>query len=127
MSAATFSPSATMESVFVAGMVLTVASRAATEVSSKAPADLLLVSADVRSRRDVARHPDVLGGEPVFAGTRIPVRHIGLLVRKGVPISEILEDYPALQESDVLFAATFGGLLASSGGPPEPLTLVRKA
>jgi uncharacterized protein (DUF433 family) len=74
--------------------------------------------------RLVAR-PDVLGGEPVFRGTRLPVRHIGLLARKGAPIPKILEDYPALDAEDVAFARLFVELRPDPGRPRKPLTFVR--
>jgi uncharacterized protein (DUF433 family) len=48
-------------------------------------------------RRRVVSIPDVLGGEPVFRGTRIPLQHVASLFRKGVPEKEIAEDFPALR------------------------------
>lgn len=44
-------------------------------------------------RRPVVSSPDILGGEPVFRGSRIPVQHVASLFRKGVPESEIAEDF----------------------------------
>ncbi|MEH3117161.1 MAG: DUF433 domain-containing protein [Methylorubrum populi] len=40
----------------------------------------------------------VMGGEPVFKGTRIPVRLIATMLDEGVDASEILEGYPKLEE-----------------------------
>lgn len=34
-------------------------------------------------RRRIVSNPDVLGGEPVFPGTRIPLQHVASLFRKG--------------------------------------------
>lgn len=55
----------------------------------------------------IESRPDVLGGEPVFKGTRISVRHVGKLVKKGVPLAELREDFPSLSEDDLVFAALF--------------------
>jgi uncharacterized protein (DUF433 family) len=78
--------------------------------------------------RRITSRADTLGGELVFEGTRIPVAHVGLLVRRGTPIPEILEDYPALHEIDVRSAAAF---VRHWQPRPEarraPLMLVRKA
>src|ERR1017187_106729 len=40
-------------------------------------------------RRRVVSPPEVLGGEPVFRGTRVPLRHVASLFRKGVSEKEI--------------------------------------
>jgi uncharacterized protein (DUF433 family) len=76
-----------------------------------------------RGRARLIARPDLVGGEPVFKGTRVPVRHIGLLARKGVPVAEILEDYPALDENDVAFARLFIELRPDPGRPRKPLAL----
>ncbi|WP_087004050.1 DUF433 domain-containing protein [Rhizobium sullae] len=38
----------------------------------------------------------VVGGEPVFKGTRIPVRTIAAMKQQGATIDELVEGYPAL-------------------------------
>lgn len=55
----------------------------------------------------IERDPERMGGAPVFKGTRIPVRHIGLMANNGAPIEEILEDYPELEKEDIEFARLF--------------------
>lgn len=49
----------------------------------------------------------MLSGEPVFEGTRISVRHVGELARKGVSVSILLEDFPRLSEPDIELARKF--------------------
>jgi len=49
-----------------------------------------------RTRERIVSAPDVLGGEPVFRGTRLPLQHVASLFRKGVPEKEIADDFPAL-------------------------------
>jgi uncharacterized protein (DUF433 family) len=65
----------------------------------------------------VVSDPKILGGEPVFAGSRLSVRHIG-----GLPASEragILEDYPYLSENDIHFARVFSRAYPRLGRPRE--------
>jgi uncharacterized protein (DUF433 family) len=49
----------------------------------------------------------VLGGEAIFKGTRLPVRHVGKMFESGEPLVNILEDYPYLSENDVKFAQLY--------------------
>ncbi len=65
--------------------------------------------------------PDVLGGEPVFAGTRISIRHIGSLALRGVEIDELLVDFPALTRDDIAFARIYASMKPSPGRPRKRL------
>jgi uncharacterized protein (DUF433 family) len=78
-----------------------------------------------RGLGSIESRPDVLGGEPVFRGTRLSVRHIGGMVLAGVPESEIRADYPRLSSDDVAFAALLARLKPVSGQPGRRLRLVR--
>ncbi|HEY0094964.1 MAG TPA: DUF433 domain-containing protein, partial [Archangium sp.] len=73
----------------------------------------------LQGKRRVVSHPDILGGEPVFEGTRISVRHVGQLVKKGVPETELLEDFPALRKRDLEFARMYTALGRSPGRPKK--------
>jgi uncharacterized protein (DUF433 family) len=44
----------------------------------------------------ITSNKDVLGGEPVFAGTRIPVRAVVTMLDDGAEEAEILDGYPKL-------------------------------
>lgn len=44
----------------------------------------------------VDRNPDVLGGTPVFAGTRVPVRILMEHLEAGDRIDDSLDDYPTV-------------------------------
>jgi uncharacterized protein (DUF433 family) len=46
---------------------------------------------------------EILGGEPVFSGTRLSVRHIGRRAEHDTAAT-IIEDYPYLEAQDVVFA-----------------------
>jgi uncharacterized protein (DUF433 family) len=42
----------------------------------------------------ISTHPDRLGGEPCFTGTRVPVRTLIDYVEGGHPLGEFLADFP---------------------------------
>jgi uncharacterized protein (DUF433 family) len=97
--------------------------------------DTAPVRAEVAHRLDLYRRGlariesrrDVLGGEPVFKGTRLSVRHIGGMVANGVPMEEIREDYPDLSEDDVAFATLYARMKPAPGRPAKPLRPVARA
>jgi uncharacterized protein (DUF433 family) len=60
---------------------------------------------------------DILGGEPVFPGSRLSVRHIGQIAERGESTEDILEDYPYLTASDVSFARIFARAYPCVGRP----------
>ena len=70
-----------------------------------------------RGRGRISRDENVLGGEPVFADTRLAVRHVGGMRLHGEPVERILEDYPYLSADDVEFAALFTAANPPLGRP----------
>lgn len=78
-------------------------------------------------KRQVISSPDVLGGEPVFRGTRIPVQHVASLFRKGVPEREIAEDFPGLGARGLAYARLAARLGEKPGRPRKRLVIQRKA
>ncbi len=44
----------------------------------------------------IVSSPDILGGKPVIAGTRIPIDQILFLLKSGFTIEAINEEYPQL-------------------------------
>lgn len=60
-----------------------------------------------RWKRTLVRHDDILGGEAVFPKSRLVVRHIGEMARRGASVAEIVADYPSLSAQDVEFAKRF--------------------
>lgn len=73
----------------------------------------------------VTRDPETMGGEAVFKGTRISVAHVGALATRGIPLEQILEDYPRLRERDVVLAALLHRMGRRPGRPRKPLALRR--
>lgn len=77
-------------------------------------------------RRHVVSSPDILGGEPVFRGTRIPLQHVASLFRKRVPEAEIAEDFPALDPRDLAYARLVARFGARPGRPKKRLVFKRE-
>ena len=44
----------------------------------------------------IDRNPDVLGGTPVFSGTRVPVRILMEHLEAGDRLDDFLDDYPTV-------------------------------
>jgi len=44
----------------------------------------------------IARDAEVLGGTPVFAGTRVPVRTLIDYLKAGQPLDDFLDDFPTV-------------------------------
>jgi uncharacterized protein (DUF433 family) len=68
---------------------------------------------------------EILSGEPVFKGTRIPLEHVAGLFRKGTSETAIREDYPALSDLDLAFAAIHARMSPPPGRPRKSLELGR--
>jgi uncharacterized protein (DUF433 family) len=63
--------------------------------------------------------PEIMGGEPVFRGTRIPVSLIAVLIERGDGMRDILEGYPALSERQVRMAPLWVKTYPRRGRPPK--------
>jgi len=62
----------------------------------------------------IDRNPDILGGTPVFAGTRVPVRILMEHLEAGDRLDEFLDDYPTVSRDQAIAvleraAATLAG------------------
>lgn len=49
----------------------------------------------------VSINPEVLGGTPVFAGTRVPVESLFVYLKKGRTVDYFLEQFPTVERSQV--------------------------
>ena len=45
---------------------------------------------------------EILGGTPVFWGTRVPIKNLFDYLEDGEPITDFLEDFPSVEASQVL-------------------------
>jgi uncharacterized protein (DUF433 family) len=53
-------------------------------------------------RSMITRDPEILGGEPVFAGTRVPVKSLFDHLEAGDSIEDFLEGFPSVKREQVL-------------------------
>jgi uncharacterized protein (DUF433 family) len=74
----------------------------------------------------VTSDPAILGGEPVFRGTRLAVRHIGPMAERGERLANIREDYPYLTPRDVECARLFARAYPRLGRPRESAAVARR-
>lgn len=52
-------------------------------------------------------NPKIMLGKPVIKGTRITVEHILKLLKQGLTVKEILDDYPHLKKRDIEAAVDY--------------------
>ena len=50
----------------------------------------------------ISRDPDVMGGEPVFTGTRVPVQTLLDYLEAGESIDDFLEGFPSVTRAQVI-------------------------
>jgi uncharacterized protein (DUF433 family) len=50
----------------------------------------------------VVQNPDILGGDPVFAGTRVPVKSLFDHLEGGDSIQDFLEGFPSVKREQVI-------------------------
>jgi uncharacterized protein (DUF433 family) len=55
----------------------------------------------------IVNDPDILGGKPVIAGTRISVQLILEKMRDGWTINDLLDDYPYLTREKIVAALAY--------------------
>jgi uncharacterized protein (DUF433 family) len=70
-----------------------------------------------RARRLVVSDPDILGGEPVFRGTRVPVHMIADLVSQGSAEAELHDGYPRLTPEMIRLAPVYAAAYPLRGRP----------
>lgn len=73
-----------------------------------------------RIQKSVVSDPKIRGGEPVVAGTRIPVTVLWELKKTGSSTEEILESYPAVSKQKLEAALLYAKLYPRRGRPKAP-------
>jgi uncharacterized protein (DUF433 family) len=68
----------------------------------------------------LASDPGILGGEPVFSGTRLAVRHVGRLAAR-MAAAELRTEFPQLSHDDIAFAHLFARMKPGPGRPRKRL------
>ncbi len=54
--------------------------------------------------RPVHSDPEILGGTPVFVGTRVPFQTLMDYLEEGQPLSEFLADFPTVTREQAIIA-----------------------
>ncbi len=54
------------------------------------------------NKRLIVSDRDILGGTPVFAGTRVPVKNLTDCLESGGSIDEFLTDFPSVTREQVI-------------------------
>jgi len=70
-----------------------------------------------RARRLVVSDPEILGGDPVFRGMRVPVHVIAELVAQGSKSAELIESYPRLTAEMIRLAPLYAAAYPLRGRP----------
>ena len=52
----------------------------------------------------IESHPDILGGTPVFVGTRVSFQSLLDYLEGGQPLAEFLEDFPTVSREQAIAA-----------------------
>ena len=60
-----------------------------------------------RARRLVISDPEIMGGDPVFRGLRVPVHTLAELVAQGSKPAELIESYPRLTAEMIRLAPVY--------------------
>ena len=77
---------------------------------------LLERAGDVLGRRMIRSDPEILGGAPVFAGTRVPVQALFDYLEAGDSLDVFLEGFPTVrrEQAVAVLEAACSGIMASA-------------
>lgn len=81
--------------------------------------DLAEAEADIHSVK--GKYTAIMGGQPVFKGTRIPVRMVAAMLEQGADEDNILEGYPNLTRRRLELARVWVAAHPSRGRRPKTL------
>lgn len=70
-----------------------------------------------KAEQMVISDPEIMGGTPVYKGTRIPVDLVATMIEQGAIVEEILEGYPALNREHVELAPLYVAAFPRRGRP----------
>ena len=74
----------------------------------------------------IVEDPDVMGGVPVFKGTRVPIAHVLASLRVGIEFEPLLEVYPFLTHELVDAALSYGAPRLARGAQSSGKRPLRK-
>jgi uncharacterized protein (DUF433 family) len=62
--------------------------------------------------------PEILGGTPVFCGTRVPVKNLIDYLAAGDTLDRFLDDFPSVRREQAIAALELAGDLLTAGAHP---------
>ncbi|MDP1674182.1 MAG: DUF433 domain-containing protein [Burkholderiales bacterium] len=65
----------------------------------------------------IHRDPDIQGGVPVFAGTRVPLKNLFDALEAGDSLDQFLADYPSVSRGQAVTALKLAREAASEHAP----------
>jgi uncharacterized protein (DUF433 family) len=68
----------------------------------------------LRSERVVHSDPELLGGTPVFIGTRVPVRNLIDYLEAGDSLEDFLRSFPSVSREQAVAALELAGEMLSA-------------
>ncbi|WP_419936164.1 DUF433 domain-containing protein [Candidatus Palauibacter sp.] len=69
----------------------------------------------------IDRNPDILGGTPVFSGTRVPVRILMEHLEAGDRLDDFLDDYPTVSRDQAVELLELAATILVGGGNESPV------
>ena len=67
----------------------------------------------------IERSPDVLGGTPVFAGTRVPVQTLLDYLEAGERLDDFLDDFPTVKREAAVAVLVLAREALTGAGPGD--------
>ncbi len=61
--------------------------------------------------------PEILGGKPVFVGTRVPVKSLYDYLEGGDSLDEFLDNFPSVSREQAIAALELGRAMTESDAP----------
>jgi uncharacterized protein (DUF433 family) len=80
------------------------------------------IEAIERAQKLITTDPEILGGVPVFAGTRVPVDTVMASLKKGIDRKRILGAYPSLTDEHLEAARVYSEVHPRRGRPTKAST-----
>ena len=61
----------------------------------------------------IVKDPDILGGTPIFSGTRVPMHNLIDYLAAGETIDTFLDDFPTVTREQVIQFLEYAGAVAA--------------
>jgi uncharacterized protein (DUF433 family) len=70
-------------------------------------------------KRVIHSDPEILGGTPVFVGTRVPLRNLIDYIEGGYSLDEFLDDFPSVSRAQAVAALQTANVSLASDAHPS--------